>query len=72
MTAANVVIPDGETFWFGYLNPGQAGQITFYGVETLGWYGGAWDPDSGWGRTTVLQVKANYTIPVELQSISVE
>jgi hypothetical protein len=33
---------------------------------------GAWDPDAGWGRTTVMQVKGNIVIPVELQSLSVE
>jgi hypothetical protein len=72
VTAANVVIPAGSAFWFGYLNPGIAGQVNYNGVVTYGWYQGAWDPDDGWGRTTVMQVKGNIVIPVELQSLSVE
>ncbi len=72
VSTANVVIPAGSTFWFGYLNPGISGQIDFNGVTTYGWYLGAWDPDAGWGRTTVMQVSGNIVIPVELQSLSVE
>lgn len=55
----NVVIPDGATFWFGYTNPGISGQIDFNGVDTYAWYSGAWDPDQPWGRTTVMQFRAN-------------
>jgi hypothetical protein len=60
VSAANIVVPAGATIYFGYENPGIGGQITTNGVETWAWYLGAWDPDSGWGRTAVLQVKANF------------
>lgn len=66
-----VVIPDGQTFWFGYTNPGVSGQIDYNNVETYGWYSGAWDGDGAWGRTTVMQFKANGptqptpTVPVD-------
>jgi hypothetical protein len=54
-----VVIPDGQTFWFGYQNPGLSGQVAYNNVDTYGWYSGAWDLDGPWGRTTVMQFKAN-------------
>ncbi|MBI4916079.1 MAG: hypothetical protein HY825_09555 [Acidobacteria bacterium] len=72
VTASNVIIPNGSDFWFGYLNPGNAGQITANSVTTYGWWSGAWDSDLGWGRTTVMQVTGNDAVPVELQSLSVE
>ena len=59
VSAEGVVIPDGQVFWFGYKNPGLSGQIDYNGIDTYGWYGGAWDGDGGWGRTTVMQFKAN-------------
>ena len=40
-----VVIPAGQTFWFGYKNPGVSGQVDANGTTTYGWYGGAWDAD---------------------------
>ena len=60
VSAANIVVPAGMTIFFGYENPGIGGQITDNGVDTWGWYEGAWDPDGPWGRTDVLQLKANY------------
>ncbi len=59
VSADGVVIPDGQVFWFGYTNPGISGQIDYNGVDTYGWYGGAWDSDGAWGRTTIMQFKAN-------------
>lgn len=59
VTAANVVVPRGETVWLAYVNPGVGGQIDFNGVDTWGWYGGAWDPDQTWGRTAVMQLKGD-------------
>ena len=56
----NIVIPAGTYFCFGYDNTGLGGQTEANGVETYAWYQGAWDPDSGWGRTAILQVKANF------------
>jgi hypothetical protein len=64
--AQNIVIPVGAYFCFGYDVTGNGGQTYYNGVMTWGWYNGAWDPDQPWGRTAILQVKANYvTSPVE-------
>ncbi len=59
VSGANVVIPDGETIWIAYVNPGVGGQIDFNGVDTWSWYAGAWDPDQSWSRTAVIQLKAD-------------
>jgi hypothetical protein len=72
VSASNVVIPGNGDFWFGYENPGIAGQVGASSPITYGWYGGAWDPDSGYGRVTVMQVKGNINVPVELQGLSAE
>ena len=72
ITATNVVVPAGADFWFGYLNPGIAGQVDFNGVITYGWYLGAWDPDNNYGRTTVMQVLGSFVVPVELQNLTGE
>ena len=53
------MIPAGQVFWFGYTNPGLSGQIDYNGVDTFGWFQGSWDGDGPWGRTTVMQFKAN-------------
>jgi hypothetical protein len=60
VSAAGIVIPDGTYFCFGYDNTGTGGQTTFNGVDTWAWYNAYWDPDQDWGRTAILQVKANY------------
>ncbi len=60
VTAENMVIPAGASFYFGYENPGTGGQIDSNGIETFAWYEGAWDPDSAWARTALLQFKANF------------
>lgn len=66
VSAEGIVIADGTYFCFGYDNTGNGGQTTFNGVMTWAWYEGWWDPDEGWGRTAILQVKANYFgTPVE-------
>jgi hypothetical protein len=61
VTASNIIVPVGTTVYFGYENPGIGGQIPVNGVVTYAWYLGAWDPDDAWGRTAVLQIKANDT-----------
>lgn len=60
VSGAGIVIPDGMVMFFGYQNPGIGGQISANGTETWAWYDGMWDPDSGWGRTAVLQFHGNY------------
>jgi hypothetical protein len=59
-----IVIPDGVWFVFGYDVTGHGGQTSFNGVETWAWYSAMWDPDVGWGRTAILQVKASFEPPI--------
>jgi hypothetical protein len=61
VSAKGIIIPDGTYFCFGYDNTGTGGQTVFNGVNTWAWYEGWWDPDESWGRTAILQVKANYS-----------
>jgi hypothetical protein len=49
----------GTTLCFGLDNTGMQGMTAYNGVETWGWYGGIWDADSPYGRTCVLQLKAD-------------
>jgi predicted outer membrane repeat protein len=75
VVAQNIVIPIGSYFCFGYDVTGYGGLTSFNGVQTWGWYGGAWDPDQTYGRTAVLQVKANYLsrtwhVPGDLPTIA--
>ncbi len=60
VTAVNITIPAGAGFYFGYENPGTGGQIDGNGVDTWAWYNDAWDADATWGRTALLQFKANF------------
>jgi hypothetical protein len=60
VSAEGIIIPDGTYFCFGYDNTGMGGQTGFNGVLTWAWYEAWWDPDESWGRTAILQVKANY------------
>jgi hypothetical protein len=66
ISASNIVIPANTYFEIGYDNTGMGGMTSYNGVQTWGWYGGIWDPDSSYGRTAILQVKANFAYsPVE-------
>ena len=66
VSSKGIVIPPGTYFCFGYDNTGMGGQTAFNGVDTWAWYSDMWDPDQSWGRTAILQVKANYfSSPVE-------
>jgi|GEM_PF-605890 len=56
ITSENIVIPAGNFFAIGYDVIGNGGQIDVNGHETWGWYGGAWDADSGYSRTALIQV----------------
>lgn len=58
--AESITVPDGSWLWFGYDNTGFGGMTAFTGIDTWGWYLGAWDLDANYGRTAVLQVKANF------------
>jgi hypothetical protein len=59
VSAFGIPWPDGTTICIGYDNTGMEGMTAYNGVETYGWYGGIWDADSAYGRTAILQVKAN-------------
>jgi hypothetical protein len=63
-----MVVPTGMDVYWGYINPGIGGQTYANGVTTWAWYLGAWDPDSDWGRTAILQIKASFEDPVGTQS----
>lgn len=60
LTAANVMVADGSYYCVGYKNPGIGGQIDYNGVDTYAWYSSVWDPDVNYGRTALIQVKADY------------
>lgn len=56
-----IVIPAGSTMFFGYANPGMGGQVPANGVETWSYYEDAWDADSAFNRTAILQFKAEFS-----------
>jgi hypothetical protein len=60
VSASSVIIPAGNYFCWGYDNTDLGGQIAYNGVETWGWYNGMWESDEPYGRTGLLQVKADY------------
>jgi hypothetical protein len=60
VSGVGIVVPAGNYFCFGYDNTGMGGQTYYNGVQTWAWYGGMWDADEYWGRTAILQVKANF------------
>lgn len=69
ISAANIVVPAGTYFCFGYDVTGNGGQTSYNGVETWAWYTGIWDSDVPWGRTAILQVKGVYgAVPTEMSS----
>jgi len=64
VTDAELVVPAGSRIYWGYALPvpGIGGQVDFNGTTTWAWYLGAWDPDSDWGRTAVLQLKGTFGV----------
>ncbi len=70
VSGEGIVVPANTYFCFGYDNTGNGGQTSYNGVQTWAWYSGMWDPDESWGRTAILQVKANYSggTPTELST----
>jgi FlgD Ig-like domain len=63
MTDEGIVIPAGASMYFGYGNPGMGGQISSIGIDTYSWLDDAWDTDSDFGRTTVMQFKGKLVSP---------
>ncbi len=63
-----IIIPAGSTMFFGYGNPGMGGQIYSGPTETWSWYEEAWDSDSEYNRTAILQFKGNFIAPTDVGS----
>lgn len=55
----NVPFAIGDVICFGFDNTGMMGMTAYVGVDTWGWYLGAWDYDGAYGRTVVMQLKAD-------------
>ncbi len=71
VAANNLVLPAGASMVWGYENAGLCGQISYNGVETIGWYVSFWDPDGPYGRTGLQQFTADYlTTAAEDASLS--
>ncbi|MBP6875227.1 MAG: hypothetical protein KBD56_04095 [Candidatus Eisenbacteria bacterium] len=64
ISASAIPFLAGDMICFGMDNTGMMGQVSYNGVTTWGWYGGIWDSDAPYGRTTVLQIKADLEGPV--------
>ncbi len=62
-----IIVPGGATMYFAYGNPGMGGQIAFNGIETWSLYEWAWESDSGFGRTAVMQFRGQ-TLAVGTES----
>jgi hypothetical protein len=66
VSGEGIVVPVGASMYFGYSNPGMAGQIAFNGVETFSWLDDSWDMDGNFGRTAVMQFRGTFgASPVE-------
>lgn len=61
ISGEGIIVPAGASMYFGYGNPGLAGQILFNGVETYSWLDGPWEMDGDFGRTGVMEFKGAYT-----------
>ncbi len=60
-----------QTFVWGYENAGLCGQVSYNGVETIGWYVSYWDSDAPYGRTALMQFTAiGVWSPIEQRSLS--
>jgi len=57
---SGVMLLNGTSTVWGFENAGVIGQQTGGVMDTYGWWGGIWEPDSNWGRTGVQQIKGNY------------
>ncbi len=58
ISGEGLVLPAGQSMAWGYENAGLCGQISYNGVETIGWYVSYWDSDVGYGRTGLQQFKS--------------
>lgn len=70
VSASNVPFAADDIVFFGYDNTGMGGMTSYTGNDTYGWYGGIWDPDVNYGRTAVLQFKADVGGPIPTEDRS--
>lgn len=70
VSAENVPFLAGTTSFWGFDNTGMQGMTAYNGVETWGWYGGIWESDVSWGRTVVMQLKANFAGGTPVENVS--
>ncbi|HUT97932.1 MAG TPA: hypothetical protein VM054_02495 [bacterium] len=61
LSGEDVVIEEGTFFAVGYDVTDRGGQIAYNGYTTWAWYSGQWDPDYGWGATSLIQCRAETT-----------
>ncbi|MBM4118028.1 hypothetical protein FJ251_09885 [bacterium] len=69
-SGAGLVLPDTQSMVWGYENAGLCGQISYNGVETIGWYVSYWDSDVPYGRTGVQRFKSVGFTAAEESSLS--
>ncbi len=62
ISGEGLVLPMGQSMCWGYENAGLCGQISYNGVETIGWYVSFWDSDAPYARTGLQQFKGDYGI----------
>ena len=70
ISGEGLVLPAGQSMAWGYENAGLCGQISYNGVETIGWYVSYWDSDVGYGRTGLQQFKSLGSVATEENSLS--
>ena len=62
VSGEGIVVPAGGSMVFGYSNPGMGGQVLANGRSTWSWFEDAWDLDSDFGRTAVLQFRGSFGV----------
>ncbi|MCK4593104.1 hypothetical protein KAU45_01290, partial [bacterium] len=58
LSEEELVVEDGTYFNIGYDNTYLGGQIYYNDYPSWAWYSGYWDPESSWGRTDLIQCRA--------------
>ncbi len=59
----DVVVEAGTYFNIGYDNTASGGQAYYNGHPSWAWYSGYWDPEEDYGRTDLIQCRAETSIP---------
>jgi hypothetical protein len=61
LSGEDVIIEEGTCFAVGYDVTEKGGHVAYNGYTTWAWYSGHWDPDYGWGATSLIQCRAEST-----------